>query len=64
MHRIKSVGVMSVAKVMGLIYGALGLLIVPILPGDWAGVIDGDQSKHKLRQAQIFRRRWVRCSPS
>ena len=30
MHRIKSVGVLSVAKVFGLVYGALGLLIVPI----------------------------------
>jgi len=31
MHRIKSVGVMSVAKVMGLIYGAMGLLFIPFL---------------------------------
>jgi len=29
MHRIQSFGVFSVAKIFGLIYGALGLLIVP-----------------------------------
>ncbi|HLH09934.1 MAG TPA: hypothetical protein VKW78_22030 [Terriglobales bacterium] len=30
MHRIKSVGVMSVAKIFGLIYGAIGLVVFPI----------------------------------
>lgn len=31
MHIIKSVGVLSVAKIMGLIYGCLGLLLIPFL---------------------------------
>jgi hypothetical protein len=30
MHIVKSVGVMSVAKIMGLIYGCLGLIFAPI----------------------------------
>jgi hypothetical protein len=46
MHRIKSVGVMSVAKVMGLIYGALGLLVVPIF------LVIGLASSMAVRQAQ------------
>jgi len=46
MHRIKSVGVMSVAKVMGLIYGALGLLIVPIF------LVVGLASSMAMKQAQ------------
>jgi hypothetical protein len=29
MHILKSVGVMSVAKIMGLIYGCLGLIFAP-----------------------------------
>ncbi len=29
MHIIKSVGVLSVAKIMGVIYGCLGLIFVP-----------------------------------
>jgi hypothetical protein len=29
MHIIKSVGVLSVAKIMGLIYGCLGLIFIP-----------------------------------
>ncbi len=29
MHILKSVGVMSVAKIMGLIYGCMGLIFVP-----------------------------------
>ncbi len=29
MHIVKSVGVMSVAKIMGLLYGCMGLLFVP-----------------------------------
>ncbi len=29
MHVVKSVGVMSVAKIMGLVYGCLGLIFVP-----------------------------------
>jgi hypothetical protein len=30
MHVVKSVGVMSVAKIMGLLYGCLGLIFVPL----------------------------------
>ena len=30
MHTIKAVGVLSVAKVMGAIYGAMGLLFLPL----------------------------------
>ena len=30
MHMVKSVGVMSVAKIMGLIYGCLGLIFMPL----------------------------------
>ncbi|MFZ0321454.1 MAG: hypothetical protein WAL56_20185 [Candidatus Sulfotelmatobacter sp.] len=30
MHIIKSVGVVSVAKIMGLVYGSMGLLFVPL----------------------------------
>lgn len=29
MHIVKSVGVMSFAKIMGLVYGCLGLIVVP-----------------------------------
>jgi hypothetical protein len=42
MHVIKSVGVMSFAKIMGLIYGCLGLVIIPFflfaaIVGSFAG---------------------------
>jgi len=42
MHVLKSVGVMSVAKLMGLLYGCLGLIFAPIflvigLVGSFAG---------------------------
>jgi len=30
MHIVKSVGVMSVAKIMGVLYACMGLLVVPI----------------------------------
>lgn len=30
MHIIKSVGVLSVAKIMGLLYGCMGLIIAPL----------------------------------
>jgi len=30
MHEIKSVGVLSVAKIMGLLYGCMGLLFAPV----------------------------------
>jgi hypothetical protein len=42
MHKIKSVGVLSVAKMMGAIYAVLGLILLPIfllvgLAGSMAG---------------------------
>ena len=42
MHIVKSVGVLSVAKIMGLIYGCIGLLFAPLflligLVGSMAG---------------------------
>ena len=42
MHIMKSVGVLSVARIMGLIYGCMGLLFVPLflligLLGTFAG---------------------------
>jgi hypothetical protein len=42
MHRVKSVGVMSFAKIMGMVYGCMGLLFVPFflivgLAGSFAG---------------------------
>jgi len=42
MHMVKSVGVLSVAKIMGLIYGCMGLIFVPFflligLLGTFAG---------------------------
>jgi hypothetical protein len=42
MHVIKSVGVLSVAKIMGLLYACMGLLLVPLfllfaLAGSLAG---------------------------
>jgi hypothetical protein len=42
MHILKSVGVMSIAKLMGLLYGCLGLIFAPIflligLLGSFAG---------------------------
>lgn len=30
MHIVKSVGVLSVAKIMGLIYGCMGLIAIPV----------------------------------
>lgn len=30
MHILKSVGVMSVARIMGLVYGCMGLIFVPL----------------------------------
>ena len=31
MHRVKSVGVLSVAKIMGAIYAVLGLIVMPFI---------------------------------
>jgi hypothetical protein len=33
MHIVKSVGVLSVAKIMGLIYACMGLLVAPVFLG-------------------------------
>lgn len=45
MHTIKSVGVMSVGKIMGVIYGALGLLFLPIfLVAGIAGSLSGGRA--------------------
>ena len=46
MHRIKSIGVLSAAKISGLIYGAIGLLIVPIF------LVIGLASSIAAKQAQ------------
>jgi len=44
-HRLKSVGVLSVAKVSGIFYGAMGLLFVPIfLLISMIGAIAGKQT--------------------
>ena len=45
MHILKSVGVMSVAKIMGLLYGCMGLIFAPFfliigLAGSFAGQKD------------------------
>jgi hypothetical protein len=45
MHTVKSVGVMSFAKMMGAIYGALGLLFVPVLLiAGVAGMMTGERA--------------------
>ncbi len=42
MHILKSVGVLSVAKIMGLVYGTLGLIFMPIfLLVGFAGMMTG-----------------------
>jgi hypothetical protein len=42
MHIVKSVGVLSVAKIMGAVYAALGLIFMPIfLLAGLAGMIAG-----------------------
>jgi hypothetical protein len=44
MYIVKSIGVMSVAKIMGLLYACLGLLIVPVFL--MAGIL-GSAASHK-----------------
>lgn len=52
MHVIKSVGVLSVAKIMGLMYGCMGLLVVPFfLLFVLAGSLTGQD---KLPLAGVF----------
>jgi membrane associated rhomboid family serine protease len=46
MHIVKSVGVMSVAKIFGMIYGCMGLIFVPFfliiaVIGSFAGSLTG-----------------------
>jgi len=45
MPRIKSVGVLSIAKISGIIYTLIGLLFIPLaLIGGLAGVASGQKS--------------------
>jgi hypothetical protein len=45
MYIVKSVGVMSVAKIMGLLYACLGLLVIPfVLLGALLGAFAGQNS--------------------
>jgi hypothetical protein len=46
MHIVKSVGVMSVAKIMGLIYGCMGLLAAPffLLAGVLSSIVNHGRS--------------------
>jgi hypothetical protein len=46
MHIVKSVGVLSVAKIMGFIYGCMGLIFVPIflLMGALSSFISPDKN--------------------
>jgi hypothetical protein len=54
MHMVKSVGVMSVAKIMGLIYGCLGLIFEPLfLMVGLVGSMAGQQKKLHLRELLV-----------
>src|SRR5882672_3077525 len=46
MHIVKSVGVMSVAKIMGFIYGCMGLIFVPffLLMGVLSSFVSPDKN--------------------
>jgi hypothetical protein len=52
MHILKSVGVMSVAKIMGVIYGCIGLLFAPFFL--LIGVIGSVAGQQKTPFAGIF----------
>jgi hypothetical protein len=44
MHIVKSIGVLSMAKIMGAVYGALGLIFMPIfLLVGFAGMMTGSR---------------------
>ena len=46
MHIVRSFGVLSVAKIMGLIYGCLGLILAPffLLIGLLGSVVDAQKT--------------------
>ncbi|MGO9401837.1 MAG: hypothetical protein ACLPVW_00040 [Terriglobales bacterium] len=49
MYSLRSVGVMSCAKIMGMIYGCLGLIVVPFfLMGGFSNLLLGSQSSQPL----------------
>jgi hypothetical protein len=50
MHIVKSVGVMSVAKIMGLIYGCMGLIFVPLFL--LVGLVGSMAGQQKLRSQE------------
>jgi hypothetical protein len=52
MHIVKSVGVMSVAKIMGLLYGCMGLIFAPIFL--LAGLLGSLAGQDKTPFAGIF----------
>jgi hypothetical protein len=52
MHIVKSVGVMSVAKIMGMIYACMGLLLVPFFL--LASVLGSMAGQEKTPLAGIF----------
>ena len=52
MHIVKSVGVMSVAKIMGLLYACMGLIFVPIFL--LAGLLGSFAGQDKTLFAGIF----------
>jgi hypothetical protein len=52
MHIIKSVGVLSVAKIMGMIYGCIGLIFAPFVL--LIGVMGSALGQHNSPFAGIF----------
>jgi hypothetical protein len=52
MHMVKSVGVLSVAKILGLIYGCMGLIFAPFFL--LVGLLGSVASQHNSPLAGIF----------
>ncbi|MFZ0814452.1 MAG: hypothetical protein WAM78_02975 [Candidatus Sulfotelmatobacter sp.] len=52
MHIVKSVGVLSVAKIMGLVYGCMGLIFAPFFL--LIGVVGSALGQHNSPLAGIF----------
>ena len=52
MHIIKSVGVLSVAKIMGMIYGCMGLIVAPFFL--LIGLLGSALGQHNSPLAGIF----------
>lgn len=52
MHIVKSVGVLSVAKIMGLIYGCMGLIFAPFIL--LMGLMGSALGQHNSPLAGIF----------